>query len=375
MTSLVRLLLDGPSPWLSVAVTTGFPAGTGLAIDAVPVVDGVATVDLTRQALRASEEQRRMLQAQLQATLDDIPEVTGLAITAGRAELTVPAAPQGPGAPLTTGPNLLRDPPVDPLPVLLADGELVRLEAGSLVPVGPIVPLAGTDPSYPALSYDGRTYAVLLQGRSRLARLRLGDPAPEPEIVLEGVDLTPPSFDRHGWLWSAPAAGDGTVTAVAADGSPQDVAAPWLAGRSIASLRVSRDGARVAVVSSGPDGVRVDVAAVERTSERVPLRLGEPLPMAPAVRRASAVAWVDEARVLVLGRTAADATPVPYVAVVGGASTPTAATPGALSVAAGNGPRALYVGATGGVLLGRAGRGWVPVGPADVELRDPAFAG
>jgi hypothetical protein len=375
VTTLVRLLLDGPSPWLERAVSTGFPAGTGLAIDAVPVVEGVATVDLTRQALRAGEEQRRMLHAQLEATLDDVPEVTGLAITAERAELTVPVAPQGPGAPRPTRPDLLRDLPVDPRPVLLADDELVRLDAGSLVPVQPLVPLAGADPSHPAPAWDGDTYAVLLDGRSRLVKVRTGDPPPEPEVVLDGADLTPPSFDRHGWLWSTPADVQQGIAAVGPEGTVQQVAAPWLAGRAVASLRLSRDGARVAVVSSGADGVRVDVAGVERTAERTPLRLGEPLRLAPALTRASAVAWVDEARVLVLGRAASDAAAVPYLVVVGGPSTPTAATPGGRSVAAGNGPRALYVGAADGVLLGRAGRGWVPVGPADVELREPSFTG
>ena len=62
------------------------------------------------------------------------------------------------------------------------------------------------------------------------------------------------------------------VTAVSRDGAVAVVGAGWLTGRTVVSLRASREGARVVVVStaSGGGDPRVDVAGLERAGDGSP---------------------------------------------------------------------------------------------------------
>ena len=89
-TTLVRGLLQGASAWLAPAVSTAFPSGTTLAIDSVPVVDGVATVDLSREVLGADDAARRLLSAQLVWSLTSLGTVNGVRITVSGQPLSVP---------------------------------------------------------------------------------------------------------------------------------------------------------------------------------------------------------------------------------------------------------------------------------------------
>lgn len=92
-TSLVRTLLRGPAGWLAPSLTTAFPNGSALSADSVPIVDGVANVDLNANAAAASSSDRVVMAAQLGYTLRQIPEFRRLALSAGGAKLpTSPAS-------------------------------------------------------------------------------------------------------------------------------------------------------------------------------------------------------------------------------------------------------------------------------------------
>lgn len=80
-TSLVQSLLDGPSPYLVPVASTAFPVGTSLTYGSVPVIDGIAQVDLSQEILGADELTRRALSAQLVWTLSVLPNVAGVRIT------------------------------------------------------------------------------------------------------------------------------------------------------------------------------------------------------------------------------------------------------------------------------------------------------
>ena len=88
-TTLVRALLHGPTGWLAPAVRTAFPEGTALALDSVPVDQGIAQVELSSQVLGASDRTRVALSAQLVWTLGRLPNVTGVRITVNGQPLTV----------------------------------------------------------------------------------------------------------------------------------------------------------------------------------------------------------------------------------------------------------------------------------------------
>jgi len=80
-TSLVRSLLAGPSPYLAPVAVTAFPVGTELTYGSVPIINGVAQVDLSKEILGADEVTRRALSAQLVWTLSVLPNVSGVQIS------------------------------------------------------------------------------------------------------------------------------------------------------------------------------------------------------------------------------------------------------------------------------------------------------
>lgn len=89
-TSVVRSLLSGPSPELSNAVKTNFPAGTRLTYGSVPIDVGVANVDLTQEVLAADESMRKLLVAQLVWTLVQLPNVGAVRVSVSGQPLDVP---------------------------------------------------------------------------------------------------------------------------------------------------------------------------------------------------------------------------------------------------------------------------------------------
>ncbi|HEU0101099.1 MAG TPA: LpqB family beta-propeller domain-containing protein [Mycobacteriales bacterium] len=365
-TRLVSELLGGASPWLLRAVRTAVPAGTALAPPRSVTIDsGVAVLELTGQARVASGRDRALMRAQLLATLQPVLGVTDVELRVDGGRLDVP-------------PNV-RLPRADPGPVgdpvLVEGSSVVRLVGRGLAPVEGLASLEGLDPSHPAVSLDGGRYAVLTSQRSELRLLAAG--LPESEPALRGFDLTAPSFDRRGWVWSASAASDGTVRAVSPSGEWLSVEAGWLAGRRVTSLRVGRDGTRVVVASTDEDGVgHVDVAGIERTAD------GTPVELAPAPSRSVATqlttvreaVWIDADELAVLG-SEGGGDPLVHLAAVGGPRRPPRAPlAGITAVAGGDGPRSVLVTLADGSVLTPSGAGWAELLAAG-QARDAAFPG
>ena len=88
-TALVKALLNGPSPNISPAVRNAIPAGTHLTYGSVPIVSGVASVDLSSEVLGANESVRRELSAQLTWTLSSLPDVNAVQISVSGQPLAV----------------------------------------------------------------------------------------------------------------------------------------------------------------------------------------------------------------------------------------------------------------------------------------------
>jgi len=356
-TSLVRALIDGPSPWLRDAVRTAVPDGVRLDKLAVPVdEDGTAVVALSGAALGDAEERRLML-AQLEATLD-VAQVNAVEVVAGGVPLAWEPAD------LTRG-SLTSD---SALEVMQGD-TLMTFRHGELEPAQGVGPLAGLDVTSTARNEEG-TVRVALSGRDSLRRATSSGPG-EELVGAEG--LTAPSVDRLGWVWTAAAGPDGSVlTAVRADGTQHAVRADWLAGRTVHELRVARDGTRVAVLSTGPDGFELGVAGVVRDRDGAPQQLGEPLAVGATLTSASRVVWVDESTLGVLGKTAAATATTVYLAPLAGQTRPLPALEGIDALAGGKGERLLYVTTSNGDLYVRSGASWARTATG---VRAPSFPG
>jgi hypothetical protein len=371
-TVLVKAVLSGPSPWLAPAVTTGAPPGTRLTAAAVPVQQGMATVDLTAEARKADPIHRQMLNAQLWNTLSMLnwispTPVERVTITVDSKLFEIPKASDlvavGGGRPGEPSQRLLLDPVVDGAPVVVDHEHLMRLSSGQLTAVPGLDALSGPTVSWPALATDGSAYAALSGGNRLVYALSGGH---QVTLVTGLGPLSPPSFDPWGWVWTA-AAGN-----VVRAGRPDKGAVPvavegWPAGLAISSLRISRDGTR-AVVSGTRAGAGVlFVCAVLRDRAQVPVRLGPPQTLLPDLTSARGAAWLDQRRVVVLGARGTGPEQ-PWIVEIGGDAQPTPPAPGATSVTAGNGD--IYVSTKEGILQ-FAVTTWVPVSTA----RWPAMAG
>lgn len=359
-TSAVGGLLAGPSVWLAPGVVNTFPPGTRLTVDAVAVRDGVAQVDLSAEALAATPGERALMQAQLEQTLLPLPRVRAVAVTVRGVPFEVP----GPT------PDLVVDPTVGTSPVVLAEGRLQSVEAGSLIPVDDAGPITSAGPSDPALPYDGSVPVVLSTGAS-LVTVPPEGTAPTTLLTAPRA-LTAPSYDRLGWVWVAQGDVGNLIHAVRVDGTRVDVAAPWLEGRQVRSLRVSREGARALVVSVSGTTVLIEVAAVVRDGEGAPLALGEPLRVGQRASSAGPAAWVDQQTVAVLGTVGSSGATTAVLVPVGGPTTALPAVDGAVEIASGKGDRLLFVATPTGELFERNGVGWTPTVRG---VRDPTFPG
>ncbi len=89
-TRLMQLLLAGPSEKLANSVTSAIPIGTTLAINSVPIENGLATISLSETVLEAEGFQREVLSAQIVKTLTAITDIQEIKINVNGQSLIVP---------------------------------------------------------------------------------------------------------------------------------------------------------------------------------------------------------------------------------------------------------------------------------------------
>lgn len=365
LTSAVRGLLAGPSPWLADVVRPTVPDGTRLASGEVVLGTGqTAKVDLSAAAAGADVRQRALLAEQLTQTLVHVPG-------GGVSSVTVTVAGGDPWSRIGDGP--LRDPQPSSGPYLLAEGRLQALSDREVVPVGDAGPLpeGAHDPAVSMTAAKDGTLRVVLDGRGRLQAL--GGAGVAPTMLLDVDGLLSPSVDPYDWTWTS-APGSSTLLAVRGD-EVVEVDADWLTGATVRSLALSRDGTRIAVVhtGAGDQDVTVDVASVPRDAQHRPQpRLGDRFQVGASITAVSQVEWMDEATLAVLGTSGSLDEPAVHVVPVGGQSTALPLVLGARMVAAGRGDRALFVTDDQGTLWWRQGAAWVKVAEG---VADPAFPG
>lgn len=362
-TSAVTALLQGPSPWLRDAVVSGAPEGVALSTAAVTVgADRVATMDLTAEGTVTRSADRNLLQAQIEAMLLRAPgiAVTDVRITVGGLEWETTAA-LSPERDVAPGPG----------PYVIWRDRLALLDSGAVVPLADAPALTDLNAHSPAVSLDGEI-RVVLSGSGTLLHLPRDGSEPVPLVVSPG--LVAPSIDRLSWVWTAPRASDGTVVAAQPGAEPVSVAADWLEGRTVRSLRLARDGSRIAVVSVAADGSdpSVDVAAVVRDDDGTPQLLSAPTQVGAILTDATEVAWVDEVTVAVLGISGNQTLPAVHLAQVGGTTTSMSPVDGSVGIAAGRGDRTIYVVNAEGTMYVRRTGAWVE---AATGVRDPVFGG
>lgn len=365
-TTLVRHLVEGPSRWLEPAVRTGFPVGVGLAIESVPVENGVAKVALSANARLLGDSSRKALSEQLTWTLRQVQGVSAVEISAGNLPLAVPgvATPQ----PVDAWPSV--DPaamPPDATAILDRDGVVVW---GGVNGTTPVPGQAGTGDiplTELAVDEDGERMA----GLDSKGNLWGGALRPNAALtqLLADRRLGSPAFDRSGGIWTVDSelglvsvAPDGTVTEIPVQGLPKD-AVPLQAVPS-------RDGTRVAlVVQDGPRRGLL-LARIVRPTIAGSAQVTMPVRVETRLTEVLDVAWSGPDLLAVIGSDGAGSPGVFEVSLARGSVVPISGPVEPASIAAAPGLPTL-VAASDGLVYALGAGAWRSVGPG----RAPAYPG
>ena len=309
--ALVDALLTGPTRRLSPAVLSAAPPGTTAEVD---VASGIVTVELSSEAAGLDTRERQRLAAQLVWTL--VPAYSGVRLLVDGAPL-VPEedAVQDRSDWAVYDPSgSLDDPPL----LYLQDRRLRSLEEDlpdSAVTRGELPVDAA------ALSLAGADLAVLTRGAGGVDEVRTGPlSGPFGQPVLRGPGLTSPSWGPgEQGLWVLQTGSPTSVWLLPGDAragtAPQRVPVQTPTGAGpLSALRVSRDGARIALVLGG----RLHVGRVEPSGggwrvDDVRLVAGELLGVTD-------VAWRSGTSLVALGAFEADGSLFPVEVAVDGSS-------------------------------------------------------
>lgn len=373
-TRLARALLQGVPDYLKGAVRSAVPTGAALAVDAVTIESGTANVDLVASRLSSDPGQRESLGAQFLATVSQAPGVDRVSLQVQGADLQMPNGENVLSSLAALGFTAQSEPLVKP--VLRVGQSLVPVDPEDVgdpvrrTPAQPTVPLPKLQAgwAYLAMSFNGKEIAAVGGDRKELSRWQ-GDR--QVQLTAPGTELTRPTYDRRGILWVAGRRDDGTrVWAIdSTEKSPDTtqpvvVAAPWLADRTVVSLRLAPDGQRIALVTTDRQGKdpRVELAGVTRAPSGRPTALATPLRLAPSLQQVRDLVWLDDARLAVLGRKTATQVIRPWFVPISGPLVAGPEVPGGATITTIGSERRLIVTTDRHAVLLRAGIRWQQVG-------------
>ncbi|TDD73037.1 hypothetical protein E1262_00680 [Jiangella aurantiaca] len=379
-TLLARKVLGGPTEWLAPAVATAFRPETELGVDAVPVRNGVATIELSDDAALAGPEERERMVAQLAWTLGVLPEVERVEVLANNLPL-IQGDPLSPHDP----PLSAYDPAVLPSGTpLYAIGEtgVVSVSDGEPAPVpGPLGEQA--DALEVAVNLAANRGVVISGDRTTIRVASFGEDEPL-DTLYQGVHLTSPAWDRTGLVWVVDHGVEGHgIVVIRPDGQPVAVSAPDLAGMDVERLAVSPDGTRVALIV---DGEAMVANVIRDADSDATILIDQPRPIGPggAARdvawSSSSPSWSAADTVVILLETESttestteETTVEPYYAALSGQETlPRGGLPAGDAVRVGAASGLPVVLESDGVLyVQRSSNAWTEIGPA----RSPAYPG
>lgn len=362
-TTLVSSLLSGPTSWIAPSVVSGFPEGTRLVLDSVPVNDGVADVRLTPEVLAADDPTRQALSAQLVWTLRQLPEISGVRISVEGQPFLVPGV--GNEQSMESWPTYDPDVVPDSFTGYAIDARgLLRVSADAKLSVAAELRPPGVRP---AVSLDGSRVTALSPNRREVWEYAL--PAENDGVRrYAGGSLSRPSWDREGGFWVVDK-GRGLLLVTGEDVAEVPISGlpEGITDLDVLDAQAARDGTRIALLVRRGTRIEPMVARIERTADVV--RVAAPRRVDSLLTESLDLAWADSATLAVLGSSGSSSLEV-WRFGVGTASVRRVGAPdGALTLAAGPGRTPLI--GTADELYRGAGAGWTLVGPAV----DPVYPG
>ena len=400
-TRLAQLQLAEVPEYLRGAVREDIPESARLAVGAVPVLGGVASVDLRGEGIGSSPTARANLWAQFVATLTQVRGVERVQISLEGSPLEIPGIDRVSSLSdlgFTAPPTLSRVPPLIRQGTLIGQATLrPQLED----PLGEPAPAPPSEQGFPEIEPEWRDLALSFSGDElagvsgdALSRWREGLRYDVPGFA---TGLGRPCYDRYDTLWvggtgrEQPTERLFAVNAAASPADPlrseaQAVRVPWLEERRVVSCHVSPQGTRIAVVSDAGDGTpgRLDIGAVIREPNGLPTRVVGPQSIGAQFTTVTDAVWLTETSLGVLGEApsavaepagtdgvagggppAEDAVPPtgpqPWVITVGGRTTDLPALADAGRITSTGGERNLVItSASSDLVYVRVGAQWLP---------------
>lgn len=321
-TRLAQLQLGDVPEYLALAVRDDLPADARLAVGAVPIVGGVATVDLTGTGFGADPEARRRVWAQFVATLSQVRGVDRVQITLDGNPLEIPGLDSVRSLADLQFPSTSPSPPT--AAPLVRQGVFMREFSGrprtdddTEVPTPP--PAAGLpaiDERWHdlALSFTGGELAGVSGDSLSRWRNRF-----RYEVPSFATELGRPCYDSQDVLWVG---GTGQLLRerlfyVNAAASPVDplrsratpVGSGWLTDRRVLACQISPQGTRIAIISdTGEDSPsRIDIGTILREANGLPTAVIGPQPVAEQFALVRDAVWLSETSLALLGQTRTNA--------------------------------------------------------------------
>ncbi len=282
--AIVDAALAGPVAWLAPAVFTAADADA-VRVGDVVLDDDVAEVTVSfEQVQESSSDELSMLALQLQQSMVRLG-ITEVVVGVDGVEGYSATSRDAPEASL---------PSVDARPIVLAGGELSYVGQGAPLESDLGIDLEAAEATSVTVRDDDGLAVALASGQV----LRLV-PGADPVVLDTGATVAP-SLDRAGWAWWVPDAA--TQAIVVSDGAREIVLGlPDLQG-TIRDVEVSRDGARIAIVTDVAGGTAAWVAGIVR-EDGVPVSVASPQRMPLVTGSAVDVAWATGTSIAVLSST------------------------------------------------------------------------
>ncbi|OFS26753.1 LpqB family beta-propeller domain-containing protein [Brevibacterium sp. HMSC07C04] len=290
LTEVARQLLKGPGEHLRGAVISAVPEGTTLEPSVVTAEGGTVDVGLSQEVGDLDDTTSKRLYSQISQTMRANTSISDVRV-------------QTPQSNIPSGSDVSADLPVDAAAVVVSSGRIARVAGNSFDPVenSPKV----SDKVLPAQSYDGQSYYYTSENRKQIERFSAEK---DVETLITGHGFVSPSVDRFEWVYTVEAK-SAEIRAVGKTGELVSMAMPFAKDRTVQRIAVSREGSRLAVLSSGAGGTRIDVVGIVRSREGKPDRLsaGDPLPVGQKFGQVLDFSWAGSSFLAVLSEDEAAA--------------------------------------------------------------------
>lgn len=351
-TYLVNAILAGPPRSLRGAATSAFPPGTSLRTGTVEVYDGIANINIESTQPFTEPHAVALAYWQIGSTLRDVAGISSVSLSLGNVTLENTQ-------PISDASGVLN-------PVMVKDGNLVRLDGDKVEMLLSATNLLGIPLAHPAVSADGKVIVFTDVSRQKLYlwNRRLA------QELYSGWGIQSPSVDRLGWIWTVNSADPSRIIALRPDGTRLELEFPWRDSRTVTAFAISPDGTRLAAIRRVENKDQVSLAMILRNQYGAPDSLTGAQEVETSADSVISLAWLQGANLVALTGSE-DKTMVRILPLFG----PVSSLPGikdAVGMAVGRTENEIYLVNQAGELFQRSGRNWQHTMSG---VQDPTYPG